>query len=264
MIPVSASSTYAYSFYANAWGNTVPSVQAIINWYDKNGDAVGSTSAGSLVAINNTWTRVTVTAVSPSTAAYAAPGISSSTGTLTAGQKIQFDAFQFESGSSVTTFTMPSRTSITLTAVNAVRATLSKAVKLLKDFRVSSFIPSGTAVSTTYTVTAIENQSGITENVPFPDYKYGNFQNYPTATMVLSADADLSVGQTFSLTMVAGTTAANLVISSGIIIGVISKRKYRIARRDTYLTAITETTSALTNNLYINNPNPMVIATAAV
>ena len=362
--PVSALTTYAYSFYVNGWGATgLPDVRPVITWYKATGDPVstnlsvttatssggvttyttaftsnrflpgqyvsvtgmlpinynisglvssststqfqivatvsvtatqGGTATGpwnslgalALVVTGSTWRQVTMTAVAPTGSSFAAPGLISDA-SLNQNSNIQFDAFQFEQGSIVSSFVTPTTASVTLTAVNAVKpldpTDVTKALYNLKDYRVSSFIPQATAVSTTYSVVAIKDTSrdeldNITnDQMAMPDYlnrsiyvMSPDFRWFTTATMVLSTStSNIVVGQTFSLMMLQNpsTTFLDTVnnISHGMIIGVISPTEYRFVRRDTADYGISNTSGvSISNNLYMNNPNPLSITTTSV
>jgi hypothetical protein len=118
-IPVTAGLSYSFSFYA-ANGGTARNVTAKIKWFDRFGVYI-STSSGSPVSdsvtVFGSSVRPYVTATAPSTAYYAAPGISIASVAGSASQEFHYvDAAQFEQSASVTSFDEARNVHITLKA----------------------------------------------------------------------------------------------------------------------------------------------------
>ena len=100
-IPVVSGTTYTFSVYAQAEAAS-RSVTASTRWYDKDGVLL-STSTGTGVSDSSVeWTRISVSAAAPSTAAYAVPGIAISG--AVASEVHYFDAGQFEASAAATSF----------------------------------------------------------------------------------------------------------------------------------------------------------------
>ena len=117
-VPVTVSTIYTFSIYA-AKGATARNVTPQIKWYDRFGVYL-STSSGTAVsdntAIFSSSIRPYVTATSPATAAYAAPGVSiASVGGSATNEHHYFDTAQFELGS-ITSFDEARQIHLTLKA----------------------------------------------------------------------------------------------------------------------------------------------------
>lgn len=103
-IPV-ASRPYVFSFYALGGGtDAIVTLTPTLRWYSTAG-AVLSTSTGTPTATNgSTWTQMYVNATTPASGAYALCSVTASAATVSAGSIVYFDQFQFEEGSSPTTW----------------------------------------------------------------------------------------------------------------------------------------------------------------
>lgn len=113
-IPVSASTAYTFSGYAQA-GATARSITGLIAWYDNTGTLISTSTAGTGVSDTaGSWSRFTKTATSPSNAYFAVPHIRYASAALS--EVHYFDALQFEAGSSATTFQEARQIKITLIA----------------------------------------------------------------------------------------------------------------------------------------------------
>jgi hypothetical protein len=111
-VPVSKSTAYTFSAYTKSSIGTSRSVSVVINWYNSYGSFI-STSVGTGVGDTNSgWTRVTVTATSPSSASFAIPELR--VASAASSEIHYFDAMQFELGSSATTFAEARRVDINL------------------------------------------------------------------------------------------------------------------------------------------------------
>jgi hypothetical protein len=116
-IPVTGGLSYVFSVYSAA-GTTVRAVTLILNWYDRFGDLI-STSTGS--PVNNTVgefsVRPTITGTAPASAYYAVPLITiSAVGASSTNEYHYFDCAQFEQDSSVTSFDEARQIHMTLRA----------------------------------------------------------------------------------------------------------------------------------------------------
>ena len=113
-IPVTAATSYTFTAFAQA-DTTARSVSAQIYWYDAQGNALTPSTAGSTTSDTaGSWNRVTSSATSPASAAYAVPYIKISS--AASGEVHYFDCLQFELGSSATFFQDARQIEITLIA----------------------------------------------------------------------------------------------------------------------------------------------------
>jgi hypothetical protein len=116
-IPVTGGLSYVFSVYSAA-GTTLRAVTLGINWYDRFGDLI-STTTGS--AVNNTLgdfsARPTVIGSAPATAYYAVPIITiAAVGASATNEYHYFDCAQFEQDSAVTSFDEARQIHMTLRA----------------------------------------------------------------------------------------------------------------------------------------------------
>jgi hypothetical protein len=116
-VPVTGGLSYVFSVYSAA-GTTLRSVTLKINWYDRLGDFISTTTGSS---VNNTVgafsSRPTVTGTAPSTAYYAAPIITIASVAISSSNEYHyFDCAQFEQASSVTPFDEARQIHMTLRA----------------------------------------------------------------------------------------------------------------------------------------------------
>lgn len=113
-IPVLPNTSYTFSIYSRA--KTTPRlVSLVVTWYDSRGTVIST--SGPANGNNNTssWTRPSsLTATSPTYAAYAVPGVT--VNNADSGEVHYFDSAQFEAGSSATTYVDPRRIDIYLEA----------------------------------------------------------------------------------------------------------------------------------------------------
>jgi hypothetical protein len=278
MVPVTALSTYSYSFYANAGGFTMTNVTAVIYWHKLDGsytsaDASRYFNLGSVTtnASNTTWFRVSVTATAPSDAVYAAPAVRVTLGGTTTNNTFFFDAFQVEQAAAPTTYTDPAITAITATAVSAIKpfnsVALSAAEVALKDYLTTGFVPLNLPTSQSYTVYSVSDTS---RTMLLPNPITGGNNNYPVATVILRTGTNnITVGQSFSLGATASDLGAVNLVSSGLITGVISSTTYRVVRRDStssdfLSTSVSPSLAAIQNNFYVGTVNKSTVATASV
>lgn len=88
-IQISAEEEYTLSFYAKSSSGTKAVTPSII-WYDRNGDVISTSTAGSSTSISTSWTTVSYTVTAPLTSVYAVVKVSfGNTGTY------YVDLFQF-------------------------------------------------------------------------------------------------------------------------------------------------------------------------
>jgi hypothetical protein len=101
-IPVEPALSYTFSVYGKA-GSTSRTASLTIEWYNRFGVLISTSSAGTGVSITSSaWARPKVTATAPALAAFAVPVISIASTTL--GEIFYFDAAQFEQASDATDF----------------------------------------------------------------------------------------------------------------------------------------------------------------
>jgi len=113
-IPVSGLTTYTFSGFAQA-GATERAVSAQVCWYDLNGNSISSSSFGSSINdASGSWTRFSVSAASPTNAAFAIPYIKIAS--ALASEVHYLDCLQFEQASSATFFQDARQIEITLIA----------------------------------------------------------------------------------------------------------------------------------------------------
>lgn len=116
-IPVTGGLSYVFSVYSAA-GTTLRAVTLRMNWYDRFGDLI-STTTGSAVnnAVGAFSVRPTVTGTAPATAQYAVPIITiASVGASATNEYHYFDCAQFEQDSAVTSFDEARQVHMTLRA----------------------------------------------------------------------------------------------------------------------------------------------------
>lgn len=265
LVPVTAGTTYAWSLYANTGSYTAGPITSYIYWYKINGDFISSNTLATPVTAAANWsTRVSMTAVAPANAAYAAPAFSIlRSSALVVNSTHFFDAFQFEAANAASTFTNPSKTVI----ISTSPATRPRDTSLESRFRniipsyvVNGFLPQ-TITATTHSVIAVSDPSTLSDGIVLQDPVTGVNATYPTATITLqTATTNIVVGQSFSLKggLTAGGSTTRNDIDYGIIIGVISTKEYRILARSISGTTLASTTTtwsagtAVDNNLYTN------------
>ena len=105
-VPVTAGQQYTFSIYSTA-GSTTRTVTTGINWYNRFGVVIGTTSTGTGTANSATaWAvRHSVTATAPTGATYAAPQISVASVAGSATPEFHyFDGAQFEKSATATEF----------------------------------------------------------------------------------------------------------------------------------------------------------------
>ena len=108
-IPVTAGTTYCFSIYASSGNYTARNVTAKIKWFNRFGVYL-STSSGTAVSDSaasgfSSSSRPYASAAAPTGAYYACPGVSiASVGGTSTNEHHYFDAAQFESASSPTSF----------------------------------------------------------------------------------------------------------------------------------------------------------------
>jgi hypothetical protein len=116
-IPVTGGLSYVFSVYSAA-GTTLRGVVLKINWYDRFGDLISTTTGSS---VNNTVgafsARPTVTGSAPGSAYYAVPLITiNAVGVSSSNEYHYFDCAQFEQAASVTSFDEARQIHMTLRA----------------------------------------------------------------------------------------------------------------------------------------------------
>jgi hypothetical protein len=119
-IPVSASTSYAFSVYSMA-GSTTRNITVGIDWYTRQGVYISSSTGTALSnLVNSTFSsssRPYVIATSPATAYYAAPSISIANSAGSASNEYHyFDCAQFEQSASVTEFDEARQVHLTMKA----------------------------------------------------------------------------------------------------------------------------------------------------
>lgn len=100
-IPVSGSTDYALSFYANFNESTslLATATPTISWFDRKGNLISRTTVTNSTSAENAWVRFDMSATSPSSAVYAGISVSFSVvGTW------YVDMFQFEAAEAATDF----------------------------------------------------------------------------------------------------------------------------------------------------------------
>ena len=113
-IPVAAQTSYVFSAYSRAATST-RAVTAKIFWYDAQGKLISSSTSGtSPTNSTSIWTRVSVVAVSPAGASYAATYLKVASAGAT--ETHYFDACQFEANTAVSEFEDARQVNITVKA----------------------------------------------------------------------------------------------------------------------------------------------------
>lgn len=113
-VPVIAGTSYVFTGYIRS--KTISrNVQLKLDWYDRFGDFISSTSASTTATGIGSWSRSTATTgTAPSDAYYAIPVVT--VVGCSSGEIHYFDAFQIEEGSTATTFSDARRVDVTLRA----------------------------------------------------------------------------------------------------------------------------------------------------
>lgn len=148
---------YAFSIKANRAGTTAVNVVASINWIDKNGNAISSTSgtlSTSAQSSGTTWYTAQISGAAPATALYAQPS-------FTAANNYFVDAAQFEGPIAVNTAQVAGSTVVTLGTVSAHGFTTGNSVTV---YGLGAPFDGTYSISTTPTTTTFSYSISATAN----------------------------------------------------------------------------------------------------
>lgn len=202
-IPVTASTSYTFSGYAQA-ATTARSITGLVAWYDRTGTLISTSTAGTGVAnTSGSWHRFTKTATSPSNAYFAVPHIKYASASLN--EVHYFDALQFETSSSATTFQDARQIEVTLIA-NRINELLNP------NFETNTNHWSVTNGS--LTLASAEVEPG--DNAPSVNISGGSVEIYSAdAGLVTLASSAMSVfaGNDYTFSMYAYTEVGTIVRS---------------------------------------------------
>lgn len=202
-IPVTAGTTYCFSIYAaKGSGATARTITAKIKWFNRFGVYL-STSSGTGVSDNtalfSSSYRPYVSAAAPTNAAYACPGVSiASIGGSATNEHHYFDAAQFESASTPSSFDEARQIHITIRA------------NRINEFINPNFATAITPWTVTGSATATTDSTIVQPNVTV----YTVSSTYITsnvATVNLTTPHNLQVGSSVTLSNITGSgvTSAN-------------------------------------------------------
>jgi hypothetical protein len=100
MAPVQPSTSYTASVYV--WGPATRNVSVTVRWYTGPQAVISTSTSTATVLAGSTWTRLTYTVTSPSTAGWAVPGIIVTDSVNT--DQFYVDGWQFNDGSSAISY----------------------------------------------------------------------------------------------------------------------------------------------------------------
>jgi hypothetical protein len=106
-VPVLVSQAYTFSVLVRSQAGTAASWRATVAFYDAAGAIIGSATNGTAAVVTGSYVARTVTATSPSTAAYAVVSVTNNA-TLAATNTIYLDDLMLETGSSASAWALGS------------------------------------------------------------------------------------------------------------------------------------------------------------
>jgi hypothetical protein len=134
MVPVNSSVSYTASVYV--WGPATRNVSVTVRWYTAPNGAISTSTSTATVLAGSTWTRLTYTVTSPSTAGWAVPGIKVTDSVNT--DQYYIDGWQFNEGSTAADFIDGYTTATGYTSLHLGQSDLFPSVQMVPTVKFNS------------------------------------------------------------------------------------------------------------------------------